>query len=217
MARPHKHDERTREAVLDAAEALLAEGGPEAVSVRAVADHIEESTRAVYSQFGSMPGLMGALGARGFQMLADLVNAVPTTDDPLADLVDIGVVAFRRFAVERPQLFRITFHEISEEITRRPDAAPALGAAFASLAVRLQRAVDAGLLPPRPIGEYAFAFHALTSGLAANELSRQPPPVGANFWQVVGEMDMVAVWRMAMTALVAGLAGASSAHPATTL
>ena len=213
MARPHKHDERTHEAVLDAAEALLAEGGPEAVTVRAVAERIGASTRAVYSQFGSMPGLMGALGARGFRMVADLVNSLPTSDDPLADLVEVGVAAFRRFAVDRPHLFRITFHEISEEITRRSDAAPALRDSFEALAVRLQRAVDAGVLPPRPIGEYAFAFHALTSGLAANELSRQPPPVGANFWQVVGEMDMAAIWRMALTAFVTGLA-APAAEPA---
>ena len=54
MARPAKHDAHTRAALLDAAEQLLAEGGPDAVTVRAVADRIGESTRAVYSQFASM-------------------------------------------------------------------------------------------------------------------------------------------------------------------
>jgi AcrR family transcriptional regulator len=205
MARPVKHDAQTREAVLDAAEALLAQGGPSAVTVRAVADRIGESTRAVYSQFGSMAGLMGALGARGFRMLADLVNGLPQTDDPLADLVDAGVLAFREFAIGRPQLFRITFHEISEAITQQPDAAPALRAAYDSLAARFQRAIDAGLLPPRPLPEYAFAFHSITSGLAANELSRQPPPVGANFWTVAAEVEAEQVWRMVLHAFVDGL------------
>ena len=49
MARPIKHDATTREALLDAAEALLADSGPDAVSVRTVADEIGVSTRAVYS------------------------------------------------------------------------------------------------------------------------------------------------------------------------
>ena len=114
MARPAKHDERTRAAVLDAAEELLADGGVDAVTVRAVADRIGESTRAVYSQFSSMSDLMAALGARGFLLVADLVNAVPVTDDPLRDLVEVGASGFREFAITRPQLFRITFHEISD-------------------------------------------------------------------------------------------------------
>ena len=55
MARPNKHDATTREALLDAAETLLAVGGPDAVSVRSVADAVAVSTRAVYSVFGSKP------------------------------------------------------------------------------------------------------------------------------------------------------------------
>lgn len=207
MARPPKHDARTRTAVLDAAEELLAAGGPGAVTVRAVADHIGESTRAVYSQFASMAELMGALGARGFQLVADLVNDLPVTDDPLADLVDAGAVAFRSFAIDRPQLFRITFHQISPEITHRPEAVEALMASYDALAARVARAVDAGLLPERPVVEYAFAFHSFTSGLAANELSRQPPPVGAGFWGMTHSIDMAGLWRDALGAFVRGLAG----------
>ena len=142
--------------------------------LQAVADRIGESTRAVYSQFASMAELMGALGARGFQLVADLVNAVPVTDDPLADLVEVGAVAFREFAVTRPQLFRITFHQISVEITRQPEAVPALVASYESLASRFARAIDAGRLPERPLIEYAFAFHSFTSGLAAKRRGPRP-------------------------------------------
>lgn len=205
MARPVKHDARTREAVLDAAEELLAAGGPDAVTVRAVADRIGESTRAVYSQFGSMAALMGSLGARGFQMVADLVDEQPVTADPLADLVEVGAVAFRSFALTRPHLFRITFHQVSVEIVRQPEAGPALAAAYASLSSRFERAIAAGLLPDRPVIEYAFAFHSFTSGLAANELSREPPPLGASFWPMAAEVDLPALWRTSLGAFVAGL------------
>lgn len=212
MGRPTKHDERSRDAVVDAAEALLAAGGPEAVTVRAVAAEVGESTRVIYSQFSSMAALMGSLGARGFQLVADLVNQVPTTDDPLADLVEAGAGAFRRFAIGSPHLFRITFHQISSEITQQPDARVALRAASESLASRFEHAMAHGALPRRPVVEYAFAFHSFTSGLAANELSMQPPPVGASFWTQAHDIEMDALWRHALGAFVRGLA-ASPAQP----
>jgi AcrR family transcriptional regulator len=206
MGRPTKHDERSRDAVLDAAETLLAAGGPESVTVRAVAAEVGESTRVVYSQFASMAALMGSLGARGFQMVADLVNQVPTTDDPLDDLVEVGAGAFRRFAIEYPHLFRITFHQVSSEITHQPDARVALQAAYTALAARFEHAVEQGALPPRPVIEYAFAFHSFTSGLAANELSMRPPPVGAGFWALAHDVDMSTLWRSAIGSFVRGLA-----------
>lgn len=192
--------------MLDAAEALLAAGGPEAVTVRAVAAEVGESTRVVYSQFASMAALMGSLGARGFQTVADLVNQGPTTDDPLDDLVEVGASGFRRYAIDYPHLFRITFHQISSEITQQPDAREALQAAYASLAARFERAIDRGALPERPVIEYAFAFHSFTSGLAANELSMQPPPVGAGFWTMAHDVDMSTLWRSAIGSFVRGLA-----------
>ncbi len=205
MARPVKHDEATREVLLDAAEELLAAGGPDAVSVRAVADRAGVSTRAVYSVFGSMSGLMGGLGARGFQMVADLVNALPVTDDPLADLADTGVLAFRRFALERPHLYQITYKNVSAAIYRQAEATPALMASYESLATRFERAMEMGAMPRRDVRELVFAFHALSSGMAMNELSREPPPVGANFWMFLRDVDLEPVWRTAFTAFVQGL------------
>lgn len=214
MARPVKHDEHTRDALVDAAEALLAEGGRAAVTVRAVAERVGESTRAVYTVFGSRAALMGAVAARGFQLVADLVDALPVTDDPLADLVAAGVHGFRPFALDRPHLFRITYHDISEEIFARPEAGPALMASYRSLATRIERAVTAGLLPERPTAGYVFAFHSFTCGLAVNELSRQPPPVGASFWRMTSRIDMEALWHRSLTAFVTGLGlTAEPPHP----
>ena len=205
MARPNKHDATTREALLDAAETLLAVGGPDAVSVRSVADAVAVSTRAVYSVFGSKPGLMGALAARGFQELADRVNGLPVTDDPLADLANAGPDAFRLFALERPHLFRITYQQIDEEIYAQAETYPALFASFRSLEQRFSRAMDAGLIAPRPIAELVFMYHSFSCGLAVNELSSLPPPVGANFWKVVSGADFAALWRTALAAFVNGL------------
>ncbi len=205
MARPHKHDDATREALLDAAEHLLATAGPEAVSVRAVADAIDASTRAVYSVLGSKHALIEGLAARGFGYLADLVERVPRTEDPLADLVAVGVDGFRTFAVGRPHLFRVTFDRLSPDVFRQPEVYPQLDRALTALTSRVVRAVSAGLLPPRPTIELAYMFHAVSHGLAANELSRLPPPVGAGFWSNTAAMDMEQVWRTTVSAFVHGL------------
>lgn len=210
MARPNKHDATTREALLDAAEALLAAAGPDVVSVRSVADEIGVSTRAVYSVFGAKSGLMGALAARGFQRLADLVNGLPVTGDPLADLAAAGPHAFRVFAQASPHLFRITFDQISEEIYAQPETYPALFASYRSLASRFSRALDAGLVTPRPVVELVFMYHSLCCGLAANELSRQPPPVGSNFWKIADGVDFAALWTTALAAFVRGLSPGSN-------
>ena len=82
MGRPREHGEKTRAALRSAAEDLVAEGGPYAVSVRAVAKRAGTSTRAVYSLFGSKDGLITALGSRGFDLLRDGLHALPDTGDP---------------------------------------------------------------------------------------------------------------------------------------
>src|SRR6266536_2358768 len=102
-----KHDARTADALLDAAERIILEGGIDALSVRTVAARVGTTTRAVYSLFGSKERLMAALGVRAFEMLGAGVAALPTTADPAADLVAAGTTVFRRFAVEHPALFRI--------------------------------------------------------------------------------------------------------------
>src|SRR6266498_1632147 len=107
MGRPKVHDASTALALLEAAEHLVQVGGLDALSVRAVAAEVGTTTRAVYSLYGSKDGLFVALGVRAFEMLGAAVVAMPTTDDPAADLVEAGVKVFRRFALDHPSLFSI--------------------------------------------------------------------------------------------------------------
>ena len=205
MGRPQLHDDVTREALLDAAEHLLAESGPDAVSVRATAVAVDVSTRAVYSVFGSKQALIEGLAGRGFGYLADLVEAVPVSTDALADLVTVGVDGFRRFAIDRPHLFRITFDWVSAEVVRQPPVDAQLQRAFGALRTRIERVLATGLIGPRPPIEIAFMFHSICHGLAANELSRLAPPIGAGFWQMTADMDPQRVWTATLSAFVAGL------------
>src|SRR5215203_725278 len=102
MGRPREYDDRTAEQLLDVAEQFVAEGGLEALSVRRLAGAIGASVQAVYSLFGSKDGLVIALGTRAFHLLREGLDALPTTDDPAGDLVEAGVVVFRRFTLSHP-------------------------------------------------------------------------------------------------------------------
>src|SRR5262245_35026069 len=108
MGRPREHNEATRTALLEAAEQIVAERGPSALSVRAVADAAGTSTRAVYSLFGSKDGLLvEALASDAFRFLYSENDKLEETDDPAADLITSGLQVFRRLVLEHPALYRI--------------------------------------------------------------------------------------------------------------
>src|SRR5215468_10085839 len=149
MGRPKQHDDTTREALLAAAENLVERGGAGALSVRAVADEIGTTTRAVYSTFGSKEGLLGALAKRSFDMLRDAIAELPQTKDPAGDLVQAALTVFRPMAVEHPSLFQIAFLRAAPDVPLGPVAGEAARAGYELLGERVERLADAGLLAGR--------------------------------------------------------------------
>jgi AcrR family transcriptional regulator len=194
MGRPRLHDQGTERDLLAAAERLLAEGGFDALSVRALAQAAGATTRAVYTVFGGKDGLLGALYREAFRALEVDLDALPVTDDPTADLVAAGVVGFRGWARAHPELFRVAF-----ERSRRPEDLPDAAAgvpAFDRLRLRVRRCIAAGLIAEGRELEVAFSFHALCEGLAVFEARGRLP--------LLSGQDPVAMWRSALGALVAG-------------
>jgi AcrR family transcriptional regulator len=72
--------------MLDAAEALIAEGGPDALTVDAVVSRAGTSTGAFYARFGDRLGLLAAVQER---FLDRLRNAAEAQADELADVPDL--------------------------------------------------------------------------------------------------------------------------------
>lgn len=168
MGRPKEHNEHTADALLGAAEHIAEQDGVAALSVRRVAHEVGTTTRAVYSLFGSKEGLVAALGARAFDLLGSTVAALPRTSDPMADLVQAGLV-FRRFAREHPALFRIGVQHIDVPLESGREFAGAAHRALAVLHEQVSRLDEAGQLGPRSVEAAACEFHALCEGLAAIE------------------------------------------------
>jgi AcrR family transcriptional regulator len=196
MGRPREHDDVTRAALLAAAEELLARGGADALAVRAVADAVGTTTRAVYTVFGGKRGLIGALWARGMGIIAGLLETLPSTDDPAADLVAVGTDGFRRFAIEHPNLFRLTFERLVADFVPGDAERAAARVSIGRLRERVKRCQAAGLLADRDPVAVAWQFHAFCQGLASIELQGWLPP----------GMDGAAFWREALAAFVSGAA-----------
>lgn len=195
MGRPRGHDAQTGAALLAAAERIVEADGPEALSVRRVAEEVGTTTRAVYSVFGSKEGLVTALGRRAFELLGSGIEALPHTADPAADLVEAGVTVFRRFAIEHPSLFRIGIQRTLTTPDVQAAFRPAASDALAGLAALVVRVEDSGQLGPRTVRDAMFEFHALCEGLAAVELRG-----------LIGPERAEEIWRDALTALVRGFA-----------
>ncbi|WP_122816620.1 TetR/AcrR family transcriptional regulator [Nocardioides pantholopis] len=203
MARPRIHDDATAEALLDAAGALLRESGISGVSVRAVAARSGTSFRAVYAVFGSKQALVDALAERGYRSLTARVGDLPLTEDAGRDLVQAGAEAFRCFALEQPELFRLTFEQVSAEVLRQERVARAALGSYEALRGRVQRARAAGLVhPDRSDEQCVLAFHSLCHGLAAAELASRRPPDGPGFWPMLRAADLAPVWCDALAGLV---------------
>jgi AcrR family transcriptional regulator len=193
MGRPKEHDKQTADALLDAAERIVAEQGLSAVSVRTLARDVDTSVRAVYALFGSKDALLISLGTRAFRLLSDALESLPATDDPASDVVEAGVVVFRRFTRSHPALFLISILQtgVPAEISR--EFRSAQEHALSRLKDRIGRLKDSGRLGPRSESDAVLEFHALCEGLAAME-SRN----------ILASEDAEQIWRDALGALVAG-------------
>jgi AcrR family transcriptional regulator len=192
MGRPREHDERMRAALLDAAERMVEAGGAEALSVRALADEVGTTTRAVYSVFGSKDGLLEALAGRLFELLAAAVDEIALTEDPRADLIAAALHGFRRTALDHPFLYQLVFLQVVPDLQVGPTFDDVAHSAFARLEHLVARVVAGNDDDARQLAQ---VVHALTEGLATMEAR------GA-----LGSADDAAeTWQRALTTLLAGV------------
>jgi AcrR family transcriptional regulator len=174
------HGEQTRLALLGAAETLVARDGVAALSVRGVAEAVGTSTRAVYSVFGSKEALVRGLATHAFELLMQAVDAIPLTEDPVADLHAALVTGFRPFVMQHPDLFRLAL----QWSPVRPDAGviEASATALSRLELRVERAQTAGLLPDRSPSELTCELAGVSNGLAGLELWGTPGAAYDHIW-----------------------------------
>ncbi len=118
--KPAYHHGDLRNALLTVARQRLEHSGLEALTLRGLAKAAGVSHAAPAHHFADRQGLLWALVAAGYHQLTEAMRTASAgTDTPQRELDAIGL-AYVRFAVEHPQLFRLMF----QETARRAEATP---------------------------------------------------------------------------------------------
>ena len=182
MARPRTHDDAVRRRLIDRAALAISRSGPEGLSLRTVATEASTTTAAVYSLFGSREGLVAAVVEEGFRRFGAHLAAAPGSEDPVADLLALGV-AYRTSALADPHYYRAMFapgHAVAGDVEAPgPNAAPTAGASRAAVArptfLALRAAVERVLRAQRreaaDAEEVALHLWSLAHGLVSLELA----------------------------------------------
>ena len=114
MSVPSRRDRLRQEltdAIKDTALRQLADDGPQAVTLRGIARELEISPASIYGYFSSLDDLYSNLIADGFNALAQQVeDAVDWhRDGGHADQMLAALLAYRLWALENPELFRLIY------------------------------------------------------------------------------------------------------------
>ncbi len=122
MSETLRQGERSREAILDAAERLMASGGFAATSITAIRVESGLPASSIYWHFGSKQGLLAAVMERGARRW---FAAVPTWDDvdvPEERKLDAMMRVWAQALRQEPEFLRLSFM-LSLEDTDDPEVA----------------------------------------------------------------------------------------------
>ncbi len=112
-----------REAILDAAEELLVEGGVDAITVDAVAERADVALQTVYNRVGRRPEVLVAVAERAVEDNRRYMDAAFAVEGTPLDRFTAVVAAYVRFAQERPHHFEVLSNPPNEPGALQPIAA----------------------------------------------------------------------------------------------
>jgi AcrR family transcriptional regulator len=184
-----------RDHVLAVAIDVLGRDGVAAFTARGVAERARTSPPAIYELFGGKGGLLREVYFEGFRMLRRLLEGVPTSADPRADLVELGA-RYRHFVRTNPVLAELMFSRPFTDFEPGPAERRASGSVRTLIVARIRRCTSAGVLKGDDT-DIAHAFVSLIQGLAAAENARR---LGTTRESIDRR------WTLALTALLTGLA-----------
>jgi AcrR family transcriptional regulator len=154
MDKPAYHHGDLRNALIAAALAAVEQGGPDAVSLRDLAQSLGVSRSAPYRHFEDRDALLAAVAARGFEDLnVGYEAALASPGDGRAKLRAASRVYFE-FASRRPGLFRLMFD--SDLLAR--DSPPAILIPPANKAYQLLWQADARTIKARTITMWSTVY-----------------------------------------------------------
>lgn len=174
---PRGSGEQLRDEILDAATELLLETGHEkAVSIRSVSQRVGVTPPSIYLHFADKDALLDAVCARYFESLDEVMRTVAAEQKTTVDRLWAQGMAYVRFALQNPELYRIAF---MGEPRQGSDVDLALNSsAFVHLRDSIQSLMDEGVYPAGDVTVAALELLAVAHGLAALLISRPYLPFG---------------------------------------
>ncbi|GFM20214.1 MULTISPECIES: TetR/AcrR family transcriptional regulator [Mycobacteriaceae] len=172
--------EHLREEILDAATGLLLEtGDAKAVSIRSVAQRVGVTPPSIYLHFADKQALLDAVCSRYFEKLDEQMQAVDGAgrpDVPMVEVLRAQGMAYVRFALANPELYRIATMghghpggEVDVALT---------SSAFLHIRGSMEAMIADGLYPPADPTALALEMWAAVHGVAALVISRPYLPWG---------------------------------------
>ncbi|MBU8894496.1 TetR/AcrR family transcriptional regulator [Corallococcus sp. H22C18031201] len=169
------HHGDLRQALVDAAVALIAEEGFAALTLREVARRAGVTHAAPYRHFADKEALLEAVAAEGYRAMArEMRQRMERVTGPLEQLITAGE-AYVLFAVRHPPHFRVMF---GPHFTRphEPVASEAGEDAFSLLVRCIEAGQAAGLLRAGDRLSLALTAWSQVHGLASLLVDRQIDP-----------------------------------------
>jgi AcrR family transcriptional regulator len=174
---PRGSGEQLRDEILDATTELLLETGHEkSVSIRSVAKRVGVTPPSIYLHFADKDTLLDAVCARYFESLDEVMQQVVRDCSSNVDRLCAQGMAYVRFALQTPELYRIATMGES-----RPGSYVDLtlnSAAFVHLRDSVQALIDEGIYPEGDATVMGLELLTVAHGIAALLISRPYLPFG---------------------------------------
>ncbi|WIM89964.1 TetR/AcrR family transcriptional regulator [Candidatus Mycobacterium wuenschmannii] len=174
---PRGSGDLLRDEILDAATELLLDiGHAKAVSIRSVAERVGVTPPSIYLHFQDKDALLDAVCARYFEKLDDEMQRVASVQPSTVEVLRAQGLAYVRFAVENPELYRIaTMGEWKSN--SNVDAALA-SSAFEHMCASVKTLMAEGVFPAGDATAVALELWSAAHGVAALLIAKPHLPFG---------------------------------------
>lgn len=140
-----QHAEMLKLNIIEAAATIMQEQGPDAVTIRRVAEKMECSTKIIYNLFGSKDGLARQLYLEGCKLLAAAFEEVPAQADLQQYLRELAE-AYWQFSKNHTSYYMLMFGGAFGDFKPGADSLQATITALQQLITIISQAIEQGLI-----------------------------------------------------------------------
>ncbi len=159
-----QHTEHLRQMIVSAAGVLLQEHGPDAVTIRKVADKMECSTKIIYKVFSNKDGLLQLLYLEGCKLLAERFESVPRHDKIEQSLREL-CQAYWEFGLNDTSYYQLMFGGAFGEFKPEEDSMYATSTALQQFTAVITEAIEAGVILEKDAKQVVHVIWASLHGV----------------------------------------------------